>query len=63
MWHIWGRREMHVGFMCGNLSEKRFSPDLDIEGTIILKSFLKQKVGRPWTRLIWLRIGTRGWLL
>jgi hypothetical protein len=36
---------------------------LGADGRIILKCILKKPVGRAWTGLIWLRIGTGGGIL
>lgn len=36
-------------------------PDRDM--MIILRCILKKWDGRMWTELIWLKTGTRGWLL
>jgi hypothetical protein len=37
--------------------------DPSVDARIILKYILKKQDGRAWTGLIWLRIGTSGWLL
>jgi hypothetical protein len=37
MWHVWGRREMHIGFRSGNLRVKGRLGDLGMVGRIILK--------------------------
>jgi hypothetical protein len=36
MWHVWGRREMHAGFLMGNLKAKDHLETLDVDGRIIL---------------------------
>jgi hypothetical protein len=39
------------------------SKDADVDGRIILKWMLKYRDVKAWTRLMWLRMGTRGELL
>jgi hypothetical protein len=41
MWHVIERLEMHKRIWCGNLKEGDCLEDLDIEGRIKLKWFLK----------------------
>jgi hypothetical protein len=57
---IWKRGGVHTGFWWRRLNDKallrpRFIPEDDIK--------LYKSVGRAWTGLTWLRIGTSGWLL
>ena len=55
---------MHKRFWWENLREGDHCPDLGVDGRIILRwIFRKWNVGRVWTALIWLRIGTGGGLL
>jgi hypothetical protein len=37
MYHVWGRREVHIGFWWGNLRERDHFEDLYVDGWIILK--------------------------
>ena len=37
--------------------------DSGVDGRIILKRIFERLDGEAWTELIWLRIGTDGWLL
>jgi hypothetical protein len=53
MWHVWGRKEVHTGFLLENLSERDHLQYLGVDGRIILK----------WTGLIWFRTGTGGGVL
>ena len=51
---------MYTGFWWGNLKERDYLEDTDIEGRIILRwIFRKWDVG-AWTGSIWLRIETCG---
>jgi hypothetical protein len=60
MWRVWGRGEAYIGFWCGNLRERDYLRDPDIDGSIILTwIFRKWDVGL-WTESSWLRIGTVG---
>ena len=47
----------------GDLTERGHLQDLDVDGTIIFKWMFKKWDGMSRTGLIWLRIGTGGWLL
>jgi hypothetical protein len=64
MWHMWRRGKVHIGFWWGKLREGIHLEDTVIDSRIILEWILKKSVGRTWTGLIWLRIGTSGrlWL-
>jgi hypothetical protein len=42
MWHVWGRRGVHIGFWWGNLSERDHLEDLGVDGRIILEWTLKE---------------------
>ena len=48
--------------MGGNLKERDYMEDLDIDGRILNWIYKKQD-GSAWTGLLWLRIGTSGGLL
>jgi hypothetical protein len=63
MWHVSGRRETHAGFRWGKLKEGDQFEDISLQEIIILKWMLKKQDVRPWTGLIWLRMGTNGRLL
>ena len=54
---------MHTGFWWRNLREKAHLEDPGKDGRIILKCIFRKWDGGVWTELIWLRIGTGGWLL
>jgi hypothetical protein len=58
MWHVYGRREIHIGFWLGILKERDQLEDLGLAGRIILKCILNQQNGRVSTGFIWLRIRT-----
>jgi hypothetical protein len=63
MWHVWGRGEVHTGLYWGNLREGDHLEVPGIDGRIILKWIFERLGGRAQTGLVWLRIGTGGWLL
>jgi hypothetical protein len=50
---------MHIGFCWGHLKEG----ELALYERIILKWGIVNMMGRMWTGLIWLRIGSNGRLL
>jgi len=37
IWHVWGRGKVHPGIWWGNLKERDYSNDVDVDGMIILK--------------------------
>ena len=51
---------MHTGFWCANLREGVHLEDRGIDARIILQCIVRKSVGRVWTGLIYLRIGTGG---
>jgi len=53
---------VHTGFWWGNLREGAHLEDPGVDGRILRWIFRKWDWG-TWTGLIWLRIGTGGWLL
>ena len=55
--HVWGTREVHTGFLWGNLRERDHLEDPDIDGMILLRLIFKKWDRGVWTGLIWLRIG------
>jgi hypothetical protein len=59
---VWGKRDVHTGFWCGDLREGGHLGDPGVDGRIILKWIFK-KWNRTWTGLGWLVIGTGGGLL
>jgi hypothetical protein len=63
MWHVWGIGEVHTGVWWGNLKERSHLEALSADGSIILKWIFKKCDGKAQTASIWLRKGTRGWLL
>jgi hypothetical protein len=63
MWHEWGRRGMHLGYWWGSQKVRDDWEDLGVDVWTILKWILERYDKMVWSRLIWLRIGTRGGLL
>jgi len=49
MWHAWGRVVVHTEFWWGNVREREYLEDLDIDGIIMLKWIL-MRIG-VWTGL------------
>jgi len=37
MWHVWGRGEVHTGFLVGKYEERASLEDLGVDGSKILK--------------------------
>ena len=58
-----GKGEEHTGFWWRNLREGNILDDPGVDGRIILKWIFWKWVGRAWTEMIWLRMGTGGGLL
>jgi hypothetical protein len=56
------REEVHTGFWWGDLWEEEHLEDPGTDGGIIFKWIYKW-VGKAWTGLFWLRIGTGGGLV
>jgi hypothetical protein len=54
---------MNTKFLSVSLKGRDHSEDLDVEGRIILEWILGKLCRKVWTGIIWLRIGTIGWLL
>jgi hypothetical protein len=50
-------------FWPGNLKARHYLEGFGVDGRLILESILQKYIGRVWTGLIWLRIGTCGGLL
>jgi hypothetical protein len=59
---IMGRGEVNTGFWWVSLMKIDNLEDTGINGRIILKWIFKKFIGRSWTQLIWLRMGTDGWV-
>ena len=51
MWHVWGRREVHIGLWWGDLRERRHFKGLGINGRKILKWALKLELDLEWIDL------------
>jgi hypothetical protein len=46
MWHVWGKRKMHIEFWRGNLGERHNLEDLGVDVRIMLRwIFRKWDVG------------------
>jgi hypothetical protein len=63
MQHAWDRREKRTKFWSENLEGINHSEELDVDVKITLEWVLGKEGGKFWSGLIWLRIGTSGWLL
>jgi hypothetical protein len=63
-WHEarMGKGEEHTEFWWGNLREGNILDDPGVDGRIILRWIFWKWVGRAWTEMIWLRMGTGGGL-
>jgi hypothetical protein len=46
MQHVWGKREVHTGFWCGDLREGGHLGDPGVDGRTILKWIFKKWGGR-----------------
>jgi hypothetical protein len=53
---------MHTDFWLNNLKGRDHSEDLGVDEKIILEWILGKRIGKVWTRFIWLRIETSGGL-
>ena len=42
MWHVWGRREVHIGFWWINLIKRGLLEDTRLDGRIILKCIFRK---------------------
>jgi hypothetical protein len=51
------RKKLHAWFWWGNPREEVHLDDLGVDGRIILKFILQNRIGVLWTGLIWLRLG------
>jgi hypothetical protein len=51
---------VHRGFWWENQREGDYWKDIGEDGKIILELIIWKCYGEAWTRLLWLRIGTRG---
>jgi hypothetical protein len=58
-----GNKELHTGFLWGDLREGDHLGDPGVDGRTILKWIFKKADGGTWTGLSWLRVGTGGGLL
>jgi len=63
VWHVWGRRDVPIGYWMGDLIERDHLEDLGVDGRIILKWIYRNWDGRVWNGLIWLGTGTHAGLL
>ena len=53
MWHVWERGEVGKWFWCGNMIERDYLEDLDVDGRIILKWALKKlHRGAEWSDMV-----------
>jgi hypothetical protein len=46
MWHVWGRAEVHTGFLWLNLRERDHLEDLGADGRIIFTRVFKKQDGK-----------------
>ena len=58
-----GKRRGTTGFWLGNVREGDHLEDPGVDGRIMFKWIFKNCVWEPWTRSIWLKVGTGGGLL
>ena len=58
MWSVWGEVGYLQGLVLNPKIERGPLKHLGLDITIMLKWVLRKSAGRPWTRLIWLRIWT-----
>ena len=62
MWHAL-MEEKCAGFRWGNVKEREHLEDMDVDGRIMLQLVINRQYGWTWTGLLWLRLGTSGWML
>ena len=60
MWHVWRKGEVCTGFWWGNLMERDYWGDQEVDVRIILSWILRKWEGVVGTGWGWLRIGTGG---
>jgi len=60
MWRVWGRGELCTVFWLGNLWERGYRGDPDVDGRIILRWIFRKWEGVVGTEWSWLRVGTGG---
>jgi len=46
---LWGRREVRTGFWWGDLKERNYLEDLDVDGRVLLNSVFKMCDEGAWT--------------
>jgi hypothetical protein len=63
MGHVVRKQEMHTKCLWKNLKERNLLEVKHIYERIVLRRILNKQHWREWTGLIWLRMGTSGWLV
>ena len=57
------REEKCTGFCWGNVKDRDHLEDLVVDGRIILQLVFSKQDGWTWIGLLWLTLGTSGWMM